>query len=258
MSDLNKIYNEDCIEGMKRIPDGSVDCVICDLPYGVLNKQSEGGSWDSVIPLDLLWEQYRRITKPIAAIVLFGQGMFTSDLMQSNRKMWRYNLIWDKMRATGFLNCARMPLRQHEDICVFYEKLPTYNPQKCEVPDWAKTHTRGRGASNTNRCYGNFDLHQQFDITNEKWPRSIIEISKKTNEADAWHPTQKPVALIQYLIRTYSDEGDTILDNCMGSGTTAIAAIREKRNFIGFELNKEYYDKACKRIKLEQAQLTLF
>ena len=258
MIELNKIYNEDCLEGMKRIPDGSVDCVICDLPYGVLNKQSEGGGWDSVIPLDLLWEQYRRITKPTAAIVLFGQGMFTSDLMQSNRKMWRYNLIWDKMGATGFLNCARMPLRQHEDICVFYEKLPTYNPQKHEVPDWAKTHTRGRGASNTNRCYGNFDLHQQFDITNEKWPRSIIEISKKTNEADAWHPTQKPVALIQYLIRTYSNEGDTILDNCMGSGTTAIAAIREKRNFIGFELNKEYYDKACKRIKLEQAQLTLF
>ena len=258
MIELNKIYNEDCLEGMKRIPDGSVDCVICDLPYGVLNKQSEGGSWDSAIPLDLLWEQYRRITKPTAAIVLFGQGMFTSDLMQSNRKMWRYNLIWDKMRATGFLNCARMPLRQHEDICVFYEKLPTYNPQKYEVPDWAKTHTRGRGASNTNRCYGNFYLHQQFDITNEKWPRSIIEISKKTNEADAWHPTQKPVALIQYLIRTYSNEGDTILDNCMGSGTTAIAAIREKRNFIGFELNKEYYDKACKRIKLEQAQLTLF
>ena len=258
MIELNKIYNEDCLEGMKRIPDGSVDCIVCDLPYGVLNKQSEGGSWDSVIHLDLLWEQYRRITKPTAAIVLFGQGMFTSDLMQSNRKMWRYNLIWDKMRATGFLNSARMPLRQHEDICVFYEKLPTYNPQKYEVPDWAKTHTRGRGASNTNRCYGNFDLHQQFDITNEKWPRSIIEISKKTNEADAWHPTQKPVALIQYLIRTYSNEGDTILDNCMGSGTTAIAAIREKRNFIGFELNKEYYDKACKRIKLEQAQLTLF
>ena len=258
MIELNKIYNEDCLEGMKRIPDGSVDCVICDLPYGVLNKQSEGGGWDSVIPLDLLWEQYRRITKPTAAIVLFGQGMFTSDLMQSNRKMWRYNLIWDKMRATGFLNCARMPLRQHEDICVFYEKLPTYNPQKYEVPDWAKTHTRGRGASNTNRCYGNFDLHQQFDITNEKWPRSIIEISKKTNEADAWHPTQKPVALIQYIIRTCSNEGDTILDNCMGSGTTAIAAIREKRNFIGFELNKEYYDKACNRIKMELAQPTLF
>ena len=258
MIELDTIYNEDCLEGMKRIPDGSVDAVICDLPYGVLNSQSEGGSWDSVIPLDLLWEQYRRITKLTAAIVLFAQGMFTADLMQSNRKMWRYNLIWDKMRATGFLNCNRMPLRQHEDIVVFYDQLPTYNPQKYEVPDWARTHTRGRGASNTNRCYGKFDLHQQFDITNEKFPRSIIEISKKTGEADAWHPTQKPVDLLRYLVLTYTNEGDTVLDNCMGSGTTAIACIKERRHFIGFELNKEYFDKAQRRIDNERRQLTLF
>lgn len=255
---LDTIYNMDCLEGMKLIPDGTVDAVICDLPYGVLNKGSEGGSWDAVIPFEPLWEQYRRVCKPNAAIVLFAQGMFTADLMQSNRKMWRYNLVWNKMRATGFLNCARMPLRQHEDICVFYDKLPTYNPQKYKVPDWAKTHTRGRGASNTNRCYGSYGLHQKFDITNEKWPMSIIEISKKANEPDAWHPTQKPVDLLRYLVLTYTNPGMVVLDNCMGSGTTAIACLKEHRHFIGFELNKEYYDKAVQRIELERQQLTLF
>lgn len=120
MIELNKIYNEDCLEGMKRIPNGSVDCIICDLPYGVLNKQNEGGGWDSVIPFEPLWEEYLRITKPNAAIILFGQGMFTAKLMMSNEKMWRYNLIWDKKRTTGFLNAKKMPLKQTEIISVFY------------------------------------------------------------------------------------------------------------------------------------------
>ena len=127
--ELDHIYNTDCLVGMKAIPDGSVDAVICDLPYGVLNGESEGGSWDTIIPFEPLWEQYRRITKPTAPIVLFAQGMFTAKLMLSNEKMWRYNLIWDKVRATGFLNANRMPLRNHEDICVFYSQLGTYNPQ---------------------------------------------------------------------------------------------------------------------------------
>ena len=258
MLELDNIYNMDCLEGMKQIPDGTIDAVICDLPYGVLNGESEGGSWDTIIPFEPLWAEYRRVCKPTAAIVLFAQGMFTADLMHSNPKMWRYNLIWNKMRATGFLNCGRMPLRQHEDICVFYEKLPTYNPQKYEVPDWAKTHTRGRGASNTNRCYGNFDLHQQFDITNEKYPRSIIEISKKTNETDAWHPTQKPVDLLRYLVLTYTNEGDTVLDNCSGSGTTAVACVKEKRHFICFEKDETYWKKSVERVKNEQRQLSLF
>ena len=258
MIGLDTIYNEDCLEGMKRIPDGSIDAVIADLPYGVLNGSSEGGSWDTIIPFEPLWDAFRRVCKPTAAIVLFAQGMFTAKLMMSAPKLWKYNLVWDKMRATGFLNCAHMPLRQHEDICVFYENPPTYNPQKYTVPDWARTHTRGRGASSTNRCYGTYDLHQQFEITNEKWPRSIIEISKKTNEAGAWHPTQKPVDLLRYLILTYTNEGDTVLDPTCGSATTCVACMREHRHFIGFELNKEYFDKAVKRIKAEQAQLTLF
>ena len=128
MIELNKIYNEDCLEGMKRIPDGSVDCIVCDLPYGVLNKQSEGGGWDSIISLNSLWEQYQRITKPNAAIILFGQGMFTAKLMMSNENMWRYNITWDKCRTTGFLNAKKMPLKQTEIISVFYNGQPTYHP----------------------------------------------------------------------------------------------------------------------------------
>lgn len=256
MIELNKIYNEDCLEGMKRIPDGSVDCIVCDLPYGVLNKQSEGGGWDSIIPLDSLWEQYLRISKPNAAIILFGQGMFTAKLMMSNEKMWRYNITWDKCRITGFLNSKKMPLKQTEIISVFYDGQPTYHPQMRKCLPHERNHSRGKQEKEqTNRCYGNYGKVKDI-ITDEKYPTDIVLFQRDIH--NSFHPTKKPVALIQYLIRTYSNEGDTILDNCMGSGTTAIACIKEKRNFIGFELNKEYYDKACKRIKLEQAQLTLF
>lgn len=141
MLEINKIYNEDCLEGMKRIDDKSVDCIICDLPYEVLNKKNESAKWDTIIPFDKLWEQYNRIIKDDGAILLFGQGMFTAQLMMSNPSMWRYNLIWKKgNRSTGFLNAKRMPLRIHEDIVVFYKKLPTYNPQKVKG---AKNHSRG-------------------------------------------------------------------------------------------------------------------
>ena len=256
--ELDRIYNMDCLEGMKAIPDGSVDAVICDLPYGVLNGESEGGSWDTIIPFEPLWAEYRRVCKPTAAIVLFAQGMFTADLMHSNPKMWRYNLIWKKGdRASGFLNANRMPLRNHEDICVFYDKLPTYNPQmRTGFPN----HTRGHGGGKLkNGCYGKFDPWVRSEvITTEKFPLSIIDIAKEHDVNKQFHPTQKPVDLLRYLVLTYTNEGDTVLDNCMGSGTTAIACIKERRHFIGFELSKEYFDKAVKRIKAEQAQLTLF
>lgn len=256
----NKIFCQDCLEGMRAIPDGSIDCIICDLPYGVLNKSSEGGGWDSIIPLEPLWEQYLRVAKTNATIVLFCQGMFTAQLMMSQPKLWRYNLVWDKCRATGFLNAYRMPLRYHEDIAVFYRELSTYNPQMESLNGRERNHTQGKGVhKNTNKCYGTVDRFQSYEPAepDKKFPRSIITIPKE-HDVQQWHPTQKPVGLLRYLIRTYSNEGDTILDNCMGSGTTAIAAIKEKRHFIGFELNKEYYDKACERIKLEQQQLTLF
>lgn len=254
MIELDKIYNEDCLEGMKRIPDASIDCIICDLPYGVLNKHSEGGQWDSIIPLEPIWEQYNRIIKDNGAIVLFSQGMFTAKLMMSNQKMWRYNLIWKKgNRVSGFLNANRMPLRNHEDICVFYKKQPTYNPEKTKGQP---NHSRGNGGGKrTQRCYGDVDMFAGGDdLSGEKFPLSIINIEKE-HDGKQKHPTQKPVDLIAYLIRTYTNPGDIVLDNTIGSGTTAVAALREKRHFIGFELNNNYYNIALCRINEELKEM---
>lgn len=254
--ELNKIYHEDCLEGMKRIPDASIDCIICDLPYGVLNKGNESAQWDNVIPFDLLWKQYERVIKENGAIILFAQGMFTADLMISNRKLWRYNLIWQKGgRCSGFLNAKKMPLREHEDILVFYKAMPVYNPQMTKCEPHQRNHSRGKmNKEQTNRCYGNFGKPEDV-ITDLKYPKSILNFNRPHPQI---HPTQKPVMLVSWLINTYTNEGDTILDNCMGSGTTAIAAIRTKRNYIGFEIEKEYFDLANKRIKEEIMQLSLF
>lgn len=259
---LDEIYNCDCLQGMSDIPDNSIDCIICDLPYGVLNKSNNQAQWDKLIPFEPLWRQYLRVSKPNAAIILFAQGMFTAQLMMSQPDLWRYNLVWDKQRATGFLNAYKMPLRYHEDIAVFYREQPTYNPQMEDLNGRERSHPQGRGNhSETNRCYGTINRYKLYkpkeDNIDKKFPRSIITI-KKEHKTETFHPTQKPVNLIRYLIRTYSNEGDIILDNCMGSGTTAIACIQEKRHFIGYELNKEYYDKACKRIDIERRTLTLF
>ena len=252
MIELNKIYNEDCLEGMKRIPDGSVDCVICDLPYG-----TTACAWDSIIPFDLLWEQYKRIIKPEGNIVLFSAGLFTLNLIQSNIKDFRYKLIWKKNVPTGMASAKYRPMKYYEEICVFGNSNATYNPIMKE--------RIGVGKS----CY-NYDHycgdnnHLQFDKLKKRYnpdwvqPSDVLEFNVVPNRNGKLHPTEKPVELLEYLIKTYSSYGDTILDNCMGSGTTAIACIKEHRHFIGFELNKEYYDKACKRIKLELAQPTIF
>ena len=256
MIELDRIYNEDCLVGMQRIPDGSVDSIICDLPYEVLNKGNKHAQWDRLIPFDKLWEQYERIIKPNGAIVLFAQGMFTAKLMTSNEKLWRYNLIWKKgTRSTGFLNANRMQLRCHEDMCVFYKQLPTYNPQMWKGrPNHTRKATH-RSVKN-NRCYG--EMNQMPTIITEwKFPISVIDIEKEHGKQH--HPTQKPVALIEYLIKTYTNEGELVLDNCMGSGTTAVAAINTGRRFIGFELQKEYFDIANKRIdEARMNAMTLF
>lgn len=204
---LDKIYNEDCLIGMQRIPDGTIDAVICDLPYGVLNRGNPDAQWDSVIPLDKLWEQYKRICKPTAVVVLFGQGMFTADLMQSNRKWWRYNLIWDKVRATGFLNANRMPLRNHEDICVFYRQLGTYNPQMEALNGRERNHPQGHGKHNEkNSCYGKVGrINPTYE--DKKHPRSIIVKQAVHCNEGQFHPTQKPVDLLRYLVLTYTNEG---------------------------------------------------
>ena len=256
MIELDTIYNEDCLQGMQRIPDGSIDAVICDLPYGTTRNQ-----WDSVIPLDKLWAEYRRIIKERGAIVLFAQQPFTSALVMSNPQMFKYEWIWEKESGTGHLNANYCPMKIHENVLVFsksaacFVKSPTdamiYNPQ---IRQDFEPYKCKRGRMST--CYDHEHSKETITVNNgDRYPIDIIQYNKDRN---TFHLTQKPVDLLRYLVLTYTNEGDTVLDNCMGSGTTAIACIKERRHFIGFELNKEYFDKAMRRIKTEQAQLTLF
>ena len=259
--EIDNIYNMDCLEGMKQIPDGSVDAVICDLPYG-----TTACAWDSVIPFDKLWEQYRRIVKPTGAIVLFSQQPFTSALIMSNIEMYKYNWIWQKDSGTNFLNAHHQPLKITEDICVFGQAATTeskrgiylnYNPQMRQgfEPYVCKS---GAQKKDTAMVRGVCKAQDGGTLTISDGSRFPINLIQFDRDPDRLHPTQKPVDLLRYLVLTYTNEGDTVLDNCMGSGTTAIACIKDHRHFIGFELSKEYFDKACKRIKAEQAQLTLF
>ena len=255
----------DCLDLMREIPDGSVDMVLCDLPYGVLNRSNPHAQWDRPLPADALWAQYKRICKPNAAIVLFGQGMFTADLMKSNPKMWRYNLVWDKNRATGFLNANRQPLRYHEDNLVFYDKQPIYHPQMEGLNGREPNHAQGHGKhKEKNQCYGDVGrINPTYH--DKKHPRSIVAINAVHCSEGQAHPTQKPVALMEYLIKTYTDPGDTVLDNCMGSGTTGVAAVNTKRDFIGMEISPEYFsvaqsriDEAKSRMAFEEAQTSIF
>lgn len=225
--------------------------VLCDLPYEVLNKGNKNAKWDKMIPLDELWKEYNRIVKDNGAIVLFGQGMFTCQLMMSNPKNWRYNLVWDKRLPGGFLNAKRMPLRSHEDIVVFYKKLPTYNPQMEEgIPlhgMGSAYKTKGR----TNNCYGEVGVAEDTRSgSTQKFPKSILRFDKP-HPSTLLHPTQKPVDLLEYLIKTYTNEGDCVLDNTMGSGSTGVACIRTHRNFIGIEKDEKYFEIASARIKEE-------
>lgn len=253
----NDIYLGDCLDVMQDILDKSIDAIICDLPYQVLNKSNPNAKWDKIIPFEPLWKQYERIIKDNGAIILFAQGMFTAQLMMSNQKLWRYNLIWDKGRVTGFLNANRMPMRRHEDICVFYKKLPTYNPQMEKCEPHQRNHGKGNNESPTNRCYGNF-VSTPTIISDEKFPKSIIQVKSEHKNGEFYHPTQKPVNLLRYLIRTYTNENDVILDNTMGSGSTIVACIKEKRQWIGIEKDEKYFDIAKQRIQEEKSQLTLF
>jgi site-specific DNA-methyltransferase (adenine-specific) len=210
--------------------------------------------WDVIIPFTNLWAQYERVIKDNGAIVLTAQDKFTAKLMLSNEMLHRYNLIWQKSRPTGFLNANRMPLRSHEDVCVFYKSLPTYNPQ---FSKGAPNHVSDKKVANigSNNNYGTYQPIVP-KLTERKHPKSIIEVSA-LNPCELLHPTQKPVALFEYLIKTYTNEGETVLDNCMGSGTTAIAAINTNRNYIGFEKEEKYYHIIQERIKKHTQQLKL-
>lgn len=236
--ELNRIYQMNCLEGMKLIPNNSIDMILCDLPYGTTQNK-----WDSVIPLDELWEQYNRIIKERGAIVLTAQTPFDKYLGASNLKMLKYELIWEKSKATGYLNARRMPMKAHENILVFYKKTPKYNPQMTEGTPYKNHHKAGDTGSN----YGENKKEYSYENDGTRFPRSVLKFeSIKTNEQ--LHPTQKPVELFEWLIKTYTDENEIVLDNCVGSGTTAIAATLNNRKWIGFELEKEYIEVANKRL----------
>jgi len=246
--ELDKIYNEDCLEGMKRIPDGSIDMILCDLPYGTTYNE-----WDVRIPFEPLWEQYKRITKKNTAICLFSQMPFGAEIIMSNRKMFRYEWIWEKAKPTGFLNAKKAPMKCHENILVFYGALPTYNPQKTK----GKPYKRRAGTIGGHGTYReNYYMRANDASDGSRFPRDVVKCSQNIGAA-SFHPTQKPTALCEYLIRTYTNEGELVLDNCMGSGTTAVAAINTGRHYIGFEKERKYYDIAQKRITDATAQIRL-
>ncbi len=237
MLDVNEVYLGDCLDLMKYIEDKSVDMILCDLPYGVTQNK-----WDSIIPLDMLWREYKRISKDNAAIVLTAIQPFASMLVGSNPSWFKYEWIWQKDKATGFLNANKMPMRSHENVLVFYRSQPVYNPQKFLG---SPCHSRGKatGTKGKTTDYGN---HIGVETTGDmKFPLSIIKFNKDTG----LHPTQKPVALFEYLIKTYTNESAVVLDNCIGSGTTAEACVRTNRQFIGIEKELKYVEIAENRLQ---------
>lgn len=241
-----ELYNGDCLEVMKNIPDKSIDMILCDLPFGTTKN-----SWDEIIPFDKLWEQYNRIIKDNGAIVLFAQTPFDKVLGNSNLKMLRYEWIWVKHMSTGFLNAKKMPMKAHENILVFYKKLPIYNPQFTE----GKPYTKSCGPS-TSSNYGIHGNHGKVITINKgyRYPRDILKFK---HDKEKLHPTQKPVELLEYLIKTYTNENMLVLDNCMGSGSTGIACLNTNRRFIGIELDENYYNIAKQRIDNHIEQLSL-
>lgn len=248
MLTINEIYNEDCLTGMEKIDDRSIDCIICDPPY-----QSTSMAWDVELPTDLLWKQYERIIKPKGNILLFGAGLFAFKLALSNERLFRYDMVWKKSKCGSPLTAKYMPLKKHEMILVFGESASYYEPQMSEGTPYKRKYTPHKV---NNLGYGINGAG--IDNKGTRHPSTVLDFPQKWRRQDQMHPTQKPVELIEFLVRSYCPEGGLVLDNCMGSGTTAIACIREKRNFIGFELNGEYYQKAVKRIESEKATPPLF
>ena len=240
MLELNKLYNMDCMEGMQQIPDKSIDMILCDLPYG-----TTACKWDSVIPFEPLWGQYERIIKDNGAIVLFGSEPFSSLLRTSNIKMYRHEWIWYKDKSGNFMNCKFEPMKVHENIMIFGKKKGTYNPIMELRNEKNKRNNKPR--TNTSNIIHTQEFYTEKSRGNSdyKYPTSIKYFNSVRN---GLHPTQKPVDLCEYLIKTYTNEGELVLDNCIGSGTTAIACINTNRNFIGFELDTGYFNLANERI----------
>lgn len=247
-----QLIHGDCLEEMKNIKEKSINMILCDLPYGTTNC-----SWDSVIDLKLLWEQYERIIKDNGAILLFGQTPFDKILGASNLKLLRYEWIWEKTQATGHLNAKKMPMKAHENILVFYKKLPTYNPQKTTGHKPTNNYTKYIDTQNNTDIYNTMSKEIKGGGETDRYPRSILKF-KSDKQKSKLHPTQKPVKLLKYLIETYTNKNDLVLDNTAGSFSTGIACIKTNRKFIGIELDKNYFEIGKKRIELEQQKLTLF
>jgi len=273
---LNKVIQGDCLEEMKNIPSKSIDMILCDLPYGTTQNK-----WDSLIDLDKLWTEYYRIIKDNGAIVLTSQGVFTAKLILSNEKHFKYKIVWIKSKATNFLNAKKQPLRKHEDICVFYKKQPNYNPQMTE----GEAYDKGFRKNQLTGSYGDFKSNHVKSNGN-RYPTDVIAYEEQSiedfvyvktaeSEGTVYHPTQKPIELGRYLIRTFTKPGDVVLDNACGSGSFLLSAILENRNFIGIEKNEDVllhkvkevdYIKICtdriqetlKRKEVEKSTLRLF
>ena len=253
--EIDRIYNEDCLVGMKAIPDKSIDLIIADLPY-----QTTASSWDTIIDFKELWAQYERIIKDDRAIVLFGSGSFTYKLISSNEDLYRYKWIWYKTKRCNFVNAKNRPMTAYEEILVFSKATTAngsknkmlYNPQGL-IPKKTVRHDNG---TKFGTIAGKRPSHQETYISEyTNYPCDVLEFASETSPV---HPTQKPIPLIEYLIRTYSNEGDLVLDNCMGSGTTAVACMRTNRHYLGFELDKKYFDLTNERIRMEKQKLRLF
>lgn len=273
---VNKVVQGDCLEIMKSIPDKSIDMILCDLPYGTTQN-----NWDSVIDLQKLWAEYERIIKDNGAIVLTSQGIFTAKLILSNEKLFKYKITWIKSKSTNFLNSKKQPLRKHEDICIFYKKQPTYNPQMTE----GEAYDKGIRKDQYTGSYGDFKP-KHVKSNGERYPNDIVfyeeqfiddfvYIKTAESEGKVYHPTQKPIELGRYLIRTFTNPGDTVLDNACGSGSFLLSAILENRKFIGIEKNEDVllhkvrpidYIKVCtdrieqtlKRKDIEESALRFF
>ena len=241
MASKIKLYNDDMFNILGEIEPQSIDLLLTDFPYGTLNKRNE---WDVIIDYEQFWKYVDKICKPNAAIITTAQQPFTSKVISTNYSMFRYCLVWEKSKATGYLNSKKMPLKAHEDIVVFYKKLCTYNPQMTD----GEPYDKGIAVRDT-EAYGK--QTKKVHVKNEsgkRFPRSVIYFKTAESEGKL-HPTQKPVALMEYLIKTYSNENDNILDPCMGSGTTGVSCMRTNRNFIGIERDEKYFGIAEKRIK---------
>jgi site-specific DNA-methyltransferase (adenine-specific)/modification methylase len=226
---LNRVFEADCLDKMRDIPDSSIDMVLCDLPYGMTQN-----TWDSYIPLDRLWEQYLRIIKAKGVIALTSHGVFTAKLILSQEKLFKYKWVWEKSKPTNFLNAKKQPLRKHEDVCIFYQRQPTYHPQMTQ----GTAYDKGVRKNQLSGCYGDFEP-VRVHSDGERYPTDIIYVKTAESEGEVVHPTQKPVELGRYLIRTYTEPGDVVLDNTCGSGSFLVSAMLEGRNFIGIEKNED-------------------